>query len=79
MTDTTLAKKMGFSARWGSSCRMPFDAKEFIKAHPQWEHLEPYMPNRPSQPWTIFTGKVKNSKKATRNKKDKNKSTRKSK
>ena len=54
-------------------------AKEFIKAHPQWDHLEPYMPNRPSQPWTIFTGKVKNYKKATRSKKDKNKSTRKSK
>lgn len=79
VTDTTLAKKMGFSARWGSSCGAPFFAKDFIQAHPQWDHLEPYMPDRPSQPWTIFTGKVKNSKKATRSKKDKNKSTRKSK
>ena len=60
VTDTTLAKKMGFSARWGSSCGAPFFAKDFIQAHPQWDHLEPYMPDRPSQPWTTFTGKVKN-------------------
>ena len=77
VTDTTLAKKMGFSGRWGSSCGAAFIAKDFLKAHPQWDHLEPYMPDRLSQPWTIFTGK-RGKQKRSRNKSGKigNNSTR---
>jgi hypothetical protein len=53
--DTTLAKKMSFMARWGSSCGMPFDKKEFIKHNIVWEEQEPYLLDRPEQPWTEFT------------------------
>jgi hypothetical protein len=71
VTDTNLAKKMGFSGRWGSSCGAAFFAKDFLKAHPQWDHLEPYMPDRLSQPWTIFTSK-RGKQKRSRNNNDKN-------
>lgn len=53
--DTNLAKKMSFMARWGSACGMAFDTKEFIKRNIVWEEQEPYLLDRPSQPWTEFT------------------------
>jgi len=53
--DTTLAKKMSFMARWGAACGMAFDTKEFIKRNIVWEEQEPYLLDRPSQPWTEFT------------------------
>ena len=52
---TELAKKMGFSARWGSSCGFPFDVKKFIERNRQWARFEPYLKDRPHQPWTEFT------------------------
>lgn len=54
--DTNLAKKMSLVARWGSSCGIPFDKTEFCKQHIQWREQEPYLKDRPSQPWTEFTG-----------------------
>jgi len=53
--DTTLAKKMSFIARWGAACGMAFDTKEFIKRNIVWEEQEPYLLDRPTQPWTEFT------------------------
>jgi hypothetical protein len=53
--DTDSAKKMGFYMRWGNSCGMPFNAKEYCNEHRQWKHLEPYLRDRPTQPWTFFT------------------------
>ena len=76
VTDTNLANKMGFSARWGCSCGEAFVAKDFITMHPQWDHLEPYMPDRPSQPWTIFMGKVIKNKVTPRKKNSNLKKTR---
>lgn len=55
--DTTLGRKMGLSARWGSSCGMAFDAKAFCERNLQWADQEPYLMDRPSQPWTVFTAK----------------------
>jgi hypothetical protein len=54
--DTELAKKMSLVARWGSSCGTPFDKTEFCKQHIQWREQEPYLKDRPSQPWTEFLG-----------------------
>ena len=31
---------------------MPFDAAAFFLAHPQWNYLEGYVKDRPTQPWT---------------------------
>lgn len=53
--DTNMAKKMSFSARWGSSCGIPFVKDEYCKKHIQWEIFCPYLKDRPSQPWTDFT------------------------
>ena len=54
VTDSTLAKKMGFVARWGSSCGTPFYAKEFCERNIQWAEQERYLHDRPSRPWTTF-------------------------
>jgi Phospholipase B len=53
--DTESAKKMSFYMRWGNSCGMPFNVKEYCNEHRQWSHLEPYLHDRPSQPWTLFS------------------------
>lgn len=52
--DTAMAKQMSFSLRWGDSCGRPFDASAFLKKHAQWQQQEPYLRDRPSQPWTMF-------------------------
>jgi hypothetical protein len=53
--DTALAKQMSFSVRWGSSCGMPFDASKFCAKNRVWAYLLPYLHDRPTQPWTIFS------------------------
>jgi hypothetical protein len=52
--DATMAADMGFLMRYGNSCGTPFVAKEFCNLNRQWKHLEPYLHDRPSQPWTAF-------------------------
>lgn len=54
VTDSDLARSMSFWARWGNSSGMPFDAKKFLEEHTQWSHLDGYLKDRPSQPWTLF-------------------------
>jgi hypothetical protein len=53
--DTHLAKKMSFDARWGSSCGTPFKVADFLKKHRQYAKFGPYLRDRPSEPWTIFS------------------------
>ena len=53
--DSEQAKQMSFSARWGSSSGMPFDASAFLAEHTQYGDLLGYLKDRPSQPWTVFT------------------------
>jgi len=53
--DTTLCKQMAFSARWGSSCGMPFHKDEFCRQNIIWKDQQPYLHDRPSQPWTTFS------------------------
>jgi hypothetical protein len=52
--DTTLAKNMSFSARWGSSCGTAFDKNNFFDEHIQWKRFRNWIVDRPSQPWTTF-------------------------
>lgn len=54
VTNGELAKELSFWARWGNSSGMPFVAEEFLAEHIQWSHLESYLKDRPSQPWTLF-------------------------
>jgi len=53
--DTNMAKKMSFMAKYGSSCDIPFVAAEFCDKNRQWAYLEPYLMDRPVQPWTDFS------------------------
>merc|ERR1711966_72982 len=59
VTDSTLTKQMGMSARWGTSCGMPFNAKEFFIKNIQWSDQAGYVKDRPYQPWTTFVSKKK--------------------
>jgi hypothetical protein len=52
--DSKMAEQMSFSARWGSACGMPFDAKAYLEAHPQFDWMTGLIKDRPSQPWTVF-------------------------
>ncbi len=69
VTDTTLAKKMGLVARWGSSCGMPFNAKAFCERNIQWAEQEPYLKDRPEQPWTVFLADKQIKKRRSRGRK----------
>ncbi len=53
--DNGMARALSFWACWGNSSGMPFVAAEYFREHPQWDYLEGYLKDRPSQPWTLFT------------------------
>jgi len=55
VADSTMIAKMSFMGRWGSSCGSPFIAAEFLDKHRQWAQLKPYLHDRLTQPWTLFT------------------------
>jgi len=55
VADADMIRNMSFLAKYGSSCNISFNASEFCRKHSQWGHLEPYLLNRPYQPWTIFS------------------------
>jgi len=54
VVDSTMAKNMSFSLRWGTSCGIPFDANKFCSENRVWDYLLPYLHDRPQQPWTTF-------------------------
>ncbi len=54
VVDTKMAKRMAFTARWGSACGLAFDAAKFLEAHPQFDWMAGILKSRPSQPWTEF-------------------------
>ena len=53
--DTSLAKKMSFIGKFGSSCDIGFNKDEFLKKHRQFEKFCPYLKDRPVKPWTEFS------------------------
>jgi hypothetical protein len=55
VTDSALARRLGLVARWGSSCGTPFLAKRYCERNLQWANQEPYLLDRPHQPWTAFS------------------------
>jgi hypothetical protein len=55
IVDSTMAKNMSFLLRWGSSCGTPFYTDKFCTENRVWEHLKPYLHDRPEQPWTTFS------------------------
>lgn len=69
--DTSLAKKMAFSARWGTSCGTPFDKTKFCKENIIWKDQESYLHDRPQQPWTEFAAWGKSPLNMTKKKEEK--------
>ena len=53
--DTTMAKAMSFSLRWGNSCGIPFDKNKFCDENRVWDYLRDYLEDRPEKPWTTFS------------------------
>jgi hypothetical protein len=51
VVDSSMARKMVMCGRYGNSCGTPFLKKEYIKNNRQFEMFEPYLFDRPSQPW----------------------------
>jgi hypothetical protein len=54
VVDSNMAKNFKLWAKWGSSCDIGFNAKEFLDKHPQYEWLNGYLKDLPAEPWTIF-------------------------
>ncbi len=52
--DAAMAKDMSFVARWGAACGRPFDAKQFLEMHSQYDWMAGILKDRPSEPWTVF-------------------------
>lgn len=63
VTDSKLAKKMSFIARFGNSCGLPFYKNDFCKKHIQYLNFCDYLKDRPTQNWTIFSSHNFNIKK----------------
>lgn len=77
VSDTNDTKQMGLHSRWGSSCGLPFIAKEFCDRHTQWADQLPYLKDRPAEDWTFFSCKHKKSKHPSREYKRRKDQTRK--
>ena len=60
VVDTAMAKKMSFSARWGSGDGVAFDAGKFLTDHPQFDWMEGILQSRPAQPWVDFSAGEQN-------------------
>jgi len=73
--DSTMAKNMSFFARFGNSCGTPFIASDFCKTHRQFEKFCPYLKDRPSQPWSVFSITKGKFKLTRRNRNNKHKNT----
>lgn len=76
--DTTMAKHMSFSLRYGNSCGTPFLKDDFCDTNRQWEYLRPYLHDRPQQPWTVFGISKKLGESKSSNKSKKSRKTKKS-
>lgn len=76
VSDFNLIRKMSFEGRFGNSCGTPFMVADYCKKHRQYERFCPYLKDRPSQPWTVFSS-VKSKMKLTRREKTRANKTRK--
>jgi hypothetical protein len=54
VVDSTMAENWRLWAKWGSSCDIGFNAKEFLEKHPQYGWQEGYLKDLPAMPWTTF-------------------------
>jgi hypothetical protein len=74
--DSQMAKNMSFDARFGNSCGIPFIVSEYCKKHRQYERFCPFLKDRPSEPWTVFSCLKQKFKLTKRSRKGENKTKR---
>ena len=55
VSDATLAKYMSFLARSVHPCGVPFQAKEHLRNHPEFDWQNEYLKEFDSHPWTRFS------------------------
>jgi Phospholipase B len=51
---TDMANNMEFLAIWGPPCQRPFHSKSFMKKHPEYLYLKPYLEDWSNQRWTTI-------------------------
>lgn len=56
VVDSAMAKDMSFLAIWGRACGKDFNKDEFLRMHPQYLWLDPYMKSRPPRNWQTIKG-----------------------
>ena len=54
VVDSTLAYKMSFLGRWGSSCGIPFNVEKYIKKHSEYKDWQPHIIDLPKRNWTTL-------------------------
>jgi len=54
VTDARMAERMSLTASMGHSCGIHFRAGAYLRRHPKFMHLKPYLRDLPSRPWTTF-------------------------
>jgi len=59
VVNSKMAKKMEFLGRFGASCNRHFSKKEFLKKHPEYKNLEPFLRDFPSRKWTTISAMKK--------------------
>ena len=52
--DATDIENLNMQGIFGRADDEPFDAKDFMKQHPEWNWQNGYLYDEPSQPWTWF-------------------------
>lgn len=52
--DATDIENLNMQGIFGRADDEPFDAKDFMKQHPEWNWQKGYLYDGPSQPWTLF-------------------------
>ena len=57
VVDSDMVKDWQFFAKWGSSCDISLNAEQFLEKHPQYDWLNDFLKDLPSQPWTVFPPK----------------------
>lgn len=55
VADSTMAEKMSFIAGLGHPCGVEFHAKEFLKAHPEYQWQSSELEDLKANPWTVFS------------------------
>jgi hypothetical protein len=64
--NTSMASKMSFWGKFGSSCHIPFRKQSYLAKHPEYAEWRDFLVDLPDQPWThispIVTAPVRNRK-----------------